>query len=405
VESVFRLMPMTRFSADAFGVVTVALVSLLVLLGLFCIYRSLYFQIRILRRDLLQLVYFSGPWVTRIALVLVAIWWGIWEILRLTLLKQKLRIFSSVTWQKNVCKFYILSNIGFAEPSMFLTLIFLLHASLQKRESGTLSQHWNRKAILYVLPFCLSILVMQLGLVFIGPKLNEKMNGRPKMSEYFINTSSVVEGSSICTYPLFSTSFLGLFDFLLILYTVYVGRRLLSLVINKGLRRRVYWLIFSIFLFLPLRVSLLVLSAFLHPGSLAFEAIVFLAFCMLFFSAEVGICMLVYRPVADSLALRDLGQIEIQEMPYDDYYNDGSSLIANQSHLDTGSYVETGRNSDASTKRGSISFRTMIRDEHPTTEGLEEAGFYPAAFHTASPSGSPSLSARPMLPLREVPRY
>ena len=400
MESVFRLMPLTRFSADAFGVVTVALVSLLVLLGLFCIYRSLYF-----RRDLLQLVYFNGPWVTRIALVLVAIWWGIWEILRLTLLKQKLRIFSSVTWQKNVCKFNILSNFGFAEPSMFLTLIFLLHASLQKRDSGTLSQRWNRKAILYVLLFCLPILIMQVGLVFIGPKLNEKMNGRLKMSKYFINTSFVVEGGSICTYPLFSTSFLGLFDFLLILYTIYVGRRLLSLVINKGLRRRVYWLISSIFLFLPLRVSLLVLSAFLHPGGLAFEAIVFLAFCMLFFSAVVGICVLVYCPVADSLALRDLRQIEIQEMPYDDYYHDGSSLIANQSHLDAGSYVETGRNSDASTKHGSISFRTMIRDEPPTTEGLEEAGFYPAAFRVASPSGSPSLSTRPMLPLREVPRY
>lgn len=405
MESVFRLMPLTRFSADAFGVVTIVLVALLVLLGLFCIYRSLYFQIRILRQDFLHLVYFNGPWGTRIAFVLVAIWWGIWEILRLTLLKDKLKLFSTVSWQKNVCKLYILSNFGFAEPSMFLTLIFLLHASLQKRESGTLSQRWNRKAILYVLLFCLPILIMQLGLIFAGPKLNEKRNGRTKIGKYFINTSSMVEGSSICTYPLFSTSFLGLFDILLILYAMYVGRRLLCLVINKGLRRRVYWLISSIFLFLPSRVLLLVLSAFLHPGSLAFEAIVFLAFCMLFLSAVLGIFMLVYCPVADSLALRDLGQIEIQEMPYDDYYHDTASLIANQSHLDTGSYVETGRNSDASTKRGSISFRTMIRDDPPTSEGLEEASFYPATLHISSPSASSSLSTRPMLPLREVPRY
>lgn len=404
MESVFRLMPLTRFSADAFGVVTVALVALLVLLGLFCIYRSLYFQIRILRREFLQLVYFNGPWVTRIVLVLVAIWWGIWEILRLTLLKEKLRIFSTATWQKNACKFYIISNFGFAEPSIFLTIIFLLHASLQKRESGTLSQRWNRKAILYVLLFCFPILIMQVGLVFIGPKLNGKVKGRTRLSRY-INTSSMVDGTSVCTYPLFSTGFLGLFDILLIMYAIYVGRRLLSLVINKGLRRRVYWLILSIFLFLPLRVSLLVLSAFLHPGSLAFEVIVFLAFCVLFISAVVGVCMLVYCPVADSLALRDLGQVEIVEMPYDDYYHDGASLTANQSHLDTGSYIETGRNSDASTKRGSISFRTMIRDEPPTSEGLEEGTLYPASFHIASPSGSRSPSARPMLPLREVPRY
>ncbi|ONK73157.1 uncharacterized protein A4U43_C04F27860 [Asparagus officinalis] len=400
-------MPLTRFSAEAFGVVTVVLVSLLILLGLFCIYRSLYFQIRILRRDFLQLVYFNGPWVTRIALVLVAIWWGIWEILRLTLLKERLRLFSSASWQKNVCKFYILSNFGFAEPSMFLALIFLLHASLKKRDSGTLSQRWNRKAILYVLLLCLPVLGMQIALVFIGPKLNEKKNGGTKMYKYFINTSSIVKDSHrVCTYPLFSTSLLGLFDLLLILYALYVGRRLLSLVINKRLRRRVYWLISSIFLSLPLRVALLTLSAFLHPGSWAFEAIVFLAFCMLFFSAVVGIFMLVYFPVADSLALRDLGQIEIQEMPYDDYYHDSASLVANQSYLDTGSLADTGRNSDASTKRGSISFRTMIRDEPSTSEGIDEAGYYPSAvLHIASsPSGSP-ISTRPMLPLREVPRY
>lgn len=394
-------MPLTRFSADPFGVITVVLVALLVLLGLFCIYRSLYFQIRILRREFLQLVYFNGPWVTRIVLVLVAIWWGIWEILRLTLLKEKLRLFSSVTWQMNVCKLYILSNFGFAEPSIFLTLIFLLHSSLQKRESGTLSQRWNRKAILYVLLFCLPVLIMQVVLVFIGPKLNEKANRR--MSRY-INTSSMVEGNHICTYPLFSTSFLGLFDVLLILYAMYVGRRLLSLVINKGLRRRVYWLTASIFLLLPLRVGLLVLSAFLLPGSMAFETNVFIAFCMMLVCAVVGIITLVYYPVADSLALRDFGQIEVVEFPYDDYYHDGSSLIANDSQLDTGSYIDT-RNSDASTKRGSISFRTLIRDEPPpTSEGLEEAGLSPASFHIASPAGS-SSSARPMLPLREVPRY
>lgn len=398
VEVVKQLMLLTRSLADAFGVLTVALVALLSLLGFFCIYRSLYFQIRILKRDFLHLVYFNGPWLTRITLVLVSIWWGLWEILRLTLLKEKLKLFSSVTWQKNVCKFYLLSNFGFSEPVMFLTLIFLLRASLQKTESGTLSKKWNAKVISYTIFFTFPTLIWQLGLIFVVPKFYYKTSGNRKMAKYFIDTSSTIDERIICTYPLFGTSFLALFYLIIILYAIYIGRKLLSLVINKGLKRRVCWLISTIFIVHPFRISLLALSVFLHPGTLAYEAIVFLAFCTLFFSAVVCNFILVYYPIADSLALKDLPHIEIPEMPFDDYYQDGASLIANQSRVDA------GRSSDASTMRGSISFRTMIRDEAlPAVESLEEGNYQ--NYQIGSSSSSPSLYSRPMLPLLEMPSY
>ncbi|KAJ6795308.1 Uncharacterized protein M6B38_226210 [Iris pallida] len=146
------------------------------------------FQLRIQRGDFVQLGYFNGPWITRIALVLVVIWWGLWEIGRLTLLKEMLGHFSSLTWQKTVCRFYILSNLGFAEPSIILTLVILLHASLQKRESGTLSRRWNRKTILHILFFCLPVLIMQLGLVLLDPNSIRRLMGERRCQ----NTSSTL---------------------------------------------------------------------------------------------------------------------------------------------------------------------------------------------------------------------
>lgn len=401
MESVFWVMPLTRIATDAIGVVTISLVSLTAVLGLVCIYRSLYFQLQIRRRGFPQLSYFNGPWITRITLILVAIWWGFGEIVRLTFLKEKGRPFSSQPWQKNVCKFYLLSNLGFAEPSMFFMLALLLHAALQKRASDTLSQRWNRKTISYVLLSCLPIFIMQFVLILVGPKFNNEKSGkRTKMSKFFACTYSLTNDNSVCTYPLLSTIVLGIFYALLICCVMYVGTRLLSLVINKGLRRRVYVLMSSVILFLPFRVLLLGFSVLPSPGNLVFEAIVFLAFLMLLFCTVVGICMLVYFPVADSLALRDIGHIEIEGMPYDDYYYDGASLIANQSHQ------ETGRNSDASAKRGSISFRTMIKDESPQTQGMDDVRLFACgSLHIGSPSGSPQLPGRPMVPFREVPTH
>jgi hypothetical protein len=124
---------------------------------------------------------------------------------------------------------------------------------------------------------------------------------------------------------------------------------------------------------------------------------------MMISCTTVGVLLLVYYPVADSLALREIGQREITEMvPYDDYYYEGASLVANQS------FREIERNSDTSTKRGSISFRTMIREDQLQQDGVDEIGFSSrsgAHIGSPSPSGSSPSAAMPMLPLKEVPRY
>ncbi|XP_051146983.1 uncharacterized protein LOC127262375 [Andrographis paniculata] len=389
-------MPLTRFVADALGVATISLVALLILLGLSCIIYSFYFRCRIRGQGFAQLNYFSGPWVIRITLIFFAVWWGIGEIIRLNLLRRKGRVLDALTlqWQENVCKGYIVSNLGFAEPCLFLTLIFLLRASLQS--SGTLSRKWNMKTAGFVLLYCFPMIILQLVVILIGPRYKKDHN--PKLPSYFITAASspkTTENIALCTYPLLSTIVLGLFATFLTAYLFWLGRQIVHLVINKGLQKRVYTLIFSVSSFLPLRVLLLGLSVLPNPERLVFDAISFLAFLSLLCCASVGICMLVYLPIADSLSLRSLQRdIEAGRAMIDEY-NDTISLIANQSTLEGSLVTSPGRNSAASEKCGSISFRTREKDEGSEAGFVELSLFDPS--QQFSPPGSPGLLGWPMV--------
>lgn len=396
MESVLRVMPLTRFSADAFGVVTISLVALLILLGLLCIIYSFYFRSRIRSQGFNQLSYFSGPWIIRITFILFAIWWGFGEVIRLSLLRRAINL----KWQETVCKCYIVSNLGFAEPCLFLTLVFLLRAPLQKMELGILSRSWNGKTAGYIILYCLPMFLLQLFVILIGPQLNREKSSQRKLPSYFTAATERVDNITICTYPLLSTIFLGIFAMILTAYLFWLGSRILKLVINKGLQKRVYMLIFSVSSFLPLRVLLLGLSVLVKPDPILFQVLVLLAFLALFGCAGVCICMLVYYPVADSLALGNIQDIEARRR-VDDDHNDTISLIANQSHLEEESgRISPSRNSDASTKRGSISFRTFERDGTSMGTFVELSLFSPS--RDATPPGSPPLLGWPMRPPTQV---
>ncbi|CAJ1940441.1 unnamed protein product [Sphenostylis stenocarpa] len=381
LESVIRVMPLTRFAADAFSVVTICLVAILLLLGLLCIAYSFYFRSRINHQGFVQLSYFSGPWIIRIAFILFAIWWGLGEIIRLSLLRRALHL----KWQETICKCYIVSNLGFAEPCLFLTLVFLLRAPLQTLETGIMNRKWNGKTAGYILLYCFPVFVLQLFVILVGPQLNKNNNGSgEKLPHYF--TSTVAASSfakehdiALCTYPLLSTLLLGLFAIILTSYLFWLGSRILKLVINKGLQKRIYTLILSVSGFLPLRVLFLGLSVLSGPEHFMFEAFAFLAFLALVCCAGVCMCMLVYRPVADSLALGNLQELDAWSLNVD--YNDTMSLIANQGHQEDndveGNSPRHGRYSDASTKGGSISFQTLDRDRDSDGTFVELSLFSP----------------------------
>lgn len=393
MESVFWVMPLTKLVADALGVVTISLVAVLGIIGLLCIIYSFYFRSHIRGQGYNRLGYFGGPWVIRIIFILFSIWWGFGEILRLEFLRQEGRVLHTLNlkWQDIVCKCYIMSNLGFAEPCLFLTLVFLLRASLQKTESGPLSKNWNFKTAIYVLLCSFTMFALQMTVVLVGPHYKTDLH-TDKYGYFFKFTSDYQNDVARCYYPLMSTIFLGVFATVLTLYLFWLGRRILSLVISKGLQKRVLVLIISVSSFFPLRVILLGLSILSKPGDTVFEVLAFLAFLSLLCCAVIGVCMLVYFPIADSLALKNLQDIEDRRRIIEEY-NDTLSLIANRSPLDEVS----GRNSVASAKQGSISFRTTERDDIEHSGAFVELSLFAPSQHS-TPIGSPQLMGWPRLP-------
>lgn len=174
----------------------------------------------------------------------------------------------------------------------------------------------------------------------------------------------------------------------------WLGRGVLNLVINKGLQKRVYALILSACSFFPLRVLLLGLTVLSRPEQLLFEALSFLAFLSLLCCVGVDICILVYFPVADSLALRKLHDIEARRRISDEQHIDTVSLIANRSPLEE--ITESpGRSSVTSANRGSISFRTAMERDEPSGEFVELGLLYPSQSSTIS--GPSRLLGWPMI--------
>ncbi|XP_078441294.1 plasminogen activator inhibitor [Wolffia australiana] len=357
-------MPQTGPAAEAFGAVTIALVSPFVVLAALCIFYTAHFRRQIQKQTLLQLGYFNGPWATRIAFSSVAIWWSIWEIIRLSLLRiSGSPLSESPPWQKHTCKFYIVSNVGFAEPAMLFIMIFLLRASLQRKELGALSRHWNGKTISWAILLSVPVFILQLGIVFLGPSvLNRDNHVRVKLAAYFwsswSSTDAVGNGGGACTYPLFSTALLGFLDLGLLIYASCAGAKILSLAVNRRLRRRIGVFIVLVDVLLVLRIVFLSLSVLPAPGGAAFEALVFLAFLAQLVCMAAAVSVLVFYPVSDSLAIREAVGFDLEEVPFDDYYGDAARLMANNQSLVL--RLEPDRSSDVSTKRGSISFRTMI---------------------------------------------
>ncbi|XP_055816386.1 uncharacterized protein LOC129885925 [Solanum dulcamara] len=391
-------MPYSRFAVDALGVITIILVSILVLVGLYCILYLIYFHTKIRGQGYNQLGYFHGPWIIRITFILFAIWWGFGEVVRLNLIRGDGRLLNALSfrWQEIVCKCYIVSSLGFAEPCLYLSVVFLLRASLQK--SGTLSQKWNGKTVGYILLFCLPVFALQLVLILAGPQFKKKY--MVHLPHYF--TSPVARSRddvdvALCTYPLFNTFCLGLFAIMLTSYLFWLGGRILHLVINRSLQKRVYMLVVSVSAFFPIRVLLLGLTVKTQPEHLPFQALAFLGFVSFFFCIGMGMFMLIIMPMRDCLALKKSSERDIEaRRRLIDEQNDTVSLIVNQSTLGGSMVSSPGRNSAASTKRGSISFRTTDKDATSGVAFVELSVFSPSQHST--PPGSPQLLGWPMLP-------
>lgn len=156
-------------------------------------------------------------------------------------------------------------------------------------------------------------------------------------------------------------------------------------------------LVLSVSAFFPIRVLLLGLTVRTLPEHLPFQALAFVGFVSFFFCIGMGMFMLIVMPMRDCLALKKSSERDIESRRrLSDEQNDMVSLIANQSTLGGSMVSSPGRNSGASTKRGSISFRTTDKDTTSGVAFVELSVFSPSQHST--PPGSPQLLGWPMLP-------
>ncbi|KAF5732441.1 hypothetical protein HS088_TW18G01136 [Tripterygium wilfordii] len=115
--------------------------------------------------------------------------------------------------------------------------------------------------------------------------------------------STIGDETVLCAYPLVGTVVFGGF---VVVYGMWFSMsclRLVSLVINKGLRVRIYVLAITVMVALPLQTLLLGLSVLWTPDQAVYGGVVLMVFLSTLICTAVGQGFLVIRPITDSLAV------------------------------------------------------------------------------------------------------
>ncbi|KAK9914566.1 hypothetical protein M0R45_038338 [Rubus argutus] len=291
---------------SALELITLLFIFTLLLLSLLSI--CFIFHLCFKSRTAHHLQHFNSLWTVRFLLVLFVIFWSFNELLRLPAFRRSylygpfpfLSTFFKVEGfeeEAQFCKVHVALSLGFFQPAFLGTLLFLVDVSIKKK---TPNVSW---AIIFVLSTCVPLLLLQIFFLFLSP-LEKLFLPLPA----FFTRSSMVKtdefGSKVvlCKYPLLSTVIFGAFVVTYFLWFLFSLWKVLSLVINKGLRMRIYALAVTVLVPLPVQVVLLAVSVVWRPDKPAFAAVSFVVFLVTFFCFAVGQGILVIKPIADSLA-------------------------------------------------------------------------------------------------------
>eukprot|EP00252_Welwitschia_mirabilis_P020368 TRINITY_DN4986_c0_g2_i1.p1 TRINITY_DN4986_c0_g2~~TRINITY_DN4986_c0_g2_i1.p1 ORF type:complete len:426 (+),score=31.52 TRINITY_DN4986_c0_g2_i1:1084-2361(+) len=422
-------MPLTRLIADAFGAAILAIAVLFAATGIICVVYVLIFRCRVnAKRAYEPLRYFNLHWLPRLVLVVTSILWCLAEIFRPHLLRNEGWPLHSINlqWQRNLCRIYLVMNLGLMEPIIFLSVALLLcnsrsHGDEIGEQFEGRPKSRNKKSIYLALLFCFIVFLIQLFFNVLSPSIEfhngyrlEK-EGYGTMPAYFTRTFHDRNGEVFCAYPLFSVVVYGLFACFYIMFLIYVGTGMIKKVINKVLRRRVVWLISSVVVLLPLRILFLGFSSVASPGRPVFEALVFFGFFAEIVYAAMAVRILVYKPVADSLAVKYICRLKENVMYQQSVMGmasfsssgmvggmsdiDDASNVACHSILEGATTLSIGRDSDSSAKVGSISFRTMLKDESAEPSG--EVNLFVESSRVLGSPGSPPLPGKPMISFQQ----
>ncbi|KAB2069704.1 hypothetical protein ERO13_A08G097800v2 [Gossypium hirsutum] len=275
----------------------VAFIAALLVLSLFSICFIL--LLRFKSRSSRHLQNFNSLWTVRFLFVIFIILWSLTEVLRLPSFRRfylyPLLPRLTLPQQANFCKFHLVLSLGFFEPGFLIILLFLLDVSVKK------TTHKSFFSVFYVFASCLPLFLLQVYFVFLG---GFKVRlPQPFHRSWFIPDMDHHNDALVfCDYPLLSTILFGLFGVIFILSFLLSCWKVVSQVINKALKLRIFALALTILVGLPLQVLLMGMSAFWRPDKPTYNRIAVTVFLITFTFAAVGEGILVIKPIADSLA-------------------------------------------------------------------------------------------------------
>ncbi|XP_058753013.1 uncharacterized protein LOC131626200 [Vicia villosa] len=276
---------------SAFDITTVSFISSLIILSVLSL--CFIFHLRFKSKSLPYLQNFNSLWTVRFLLVLFIYLWSVVELLRLPFFRRRYLyqyIPSLETYQQaNLCKLSVVLSLGFFQPAFLVTLLFLLNASIRKK---TPNDAW---AITFVFFTCVPLVVIHGLLVFYNPLENQ-------VPELLRQTSVVLENDTVlCTYPFLNSVVFAAFGAAYCAWFLFSCWRVLSLVINKGLRIRIYGLASVVLVALPLQVVALAFTVLWNPEDDIYGVVSLVVFLTAFCCAVTGEGILVIKPISDAL--------------------------------------------------------------------------------------------------------
>ncbi|XP_047964700.1 uncharacterized protein LOC125209136 [Salvia hispanica] len=275
-------------SSLLFDLTALLFLAALLLLSLVALSFILHLHDRSLHTQSLQ--NFTSLWTVRLLLVLLVLLWSLNEIARLPLIRRK---YLFPFRQESICQLNVVLSLGFLQPCFLMTLLYLMNASIKKRNPNSL------RAIVSVMSLSMPVMCLQIVFVYFAP-FSETL---PK----FMYVSSVVsadlkgERMVLCACPFFSWVVYGGFA---VAYGVAFSVscwRVMAFVINKGLARRINVLATTVMVALPAQIVCLCLSWVWVPETRLYGAMLLAMFLSVAVCMAVAVVLLVVRPIQEAL--------------------------------------------------------------------------------------------------------
>ncbi|KAK6936629.1 hypothetical protein RJ641_033659 [Dillenia turbinata] len=265
--------------------------SVIALLFLSSVSLFFIFQLRFRSKVSPKLHHFNSLWAIRFLLVIFIFLWSLSQLLRHPSFFTSLSL--SLSSQVYFCKFHIVLSLGLLQPAFLVILLYLVIVSIRKPNSK------NSLCAVSLVLIVFPVVLLQSFFLFFW-------DGN-QLPDIFVRSWSVADPDSqndvvSCTYPLISIVIFGGFAMTYAVGFMVSSYRVVSLVINKGLRRRIYFLTFVVLFSLATETVCLVFSAAWRMETSITGLIPLLAFLSALLVAVAGEAIVVIRPISDALA-------------------------------------------------------------------------------------------------------